>query len=72
MSLYRLSGIDEDGTGNYDAAASYDAVGALNFTKIKQGVQKAAAKGSNVVQKAAASVPALAKKVASTQLLPHW
>lgn len=65
MSLYRLSGID-DGTGNYDAAASYDAVGALNFSKIKQGVQKAAAKGSNVVQKAAASVPALAKKVAST------
>jgi hypothetical protein len=66
MSLYRLSGIDQDGTGNYDAAASYDAVGALNFTKIKQGVQKAAAKGSNVVKKAAASVPALAKKVAST------
>lgn len=62
MSLYRLSGIP----GQYDAATSYDAVAGVNFSKIKSGVQRAAAKSSQAVKKAAASVPALAKNIAST------
>ena len=52
MSLYRLSGIDDQ-----------DEVGGLNFSKVKDAVQKASAKASNVVQKAVKDVPSIAKKV---------
>lgn len=52
MSLYRLSGPDE--------------IGKLNFNKVKTNIQKATAKSSNVVKKAAASIPAAAKKISDT------
>lgn len=52
MSLYKLSGPDE--------------IGKLNFSKVKGNIQKAAAKTSNVVKKAAASIPAAAKKISET------
>jgi hypothetical protein len=56
MSLYRLSGFDE--------GYAQDEVGGLNFSKVKDGIKKASAKASNVVQKAVKDVPAIAKKVA--------
>lgn len=53
MSLYRLSGIDDD----------QDEINGLNFSKVKDAVKKASAKASNVVQKAVKDVPNIAKKI---------
>lgn len=53
MSLYKLSG-------------TQDEIGKLNFSKVRQNIKTAAAKTSNVVKKAAASIPAAAKKIVAT------
>lgn len=49
MSLYSLSGVDQ--------------IGGLNFDQVKNNIKTAAAKSSNVVKKAAAQIPAAAKKI---------
>lgn len=49
MSLYSLSGIDQ--------------IGGLNFQQVKTNIKNATAKGSDVVKKAAAQIPAAAKKI---------
>lgn len=49
MSLYQLSGIDQ--------------IGGLNFDKVKNNIKNASAKGSDVVKKAAAQIPAAAKQI---------
>lgn len=51
MSLYKLSGIDNE-------------VGGISFDKIKTNLKNAAAKSSTVVKKAAAEIPNAAKKLA--------
>lgn len=51
MSLYKLSGVDDE-------------VGKISFDAIKNNIKKAAAKTSNVIKKAAAEIPNAAKKLA--------
>lgn len=51
MSLYKLSGVDDE-------------VGKISFDAIKNNIKKAAAKTSNVVKKAASEIPNAAKKLA--------
>lgn len=54
MSLYRLSGFEDEN----------DEIGKISFDSIKKGIKTAAAKTSNVVKKAASSIPDAAKKLA--------
>jgi hypothetical protein len=51
MSLYKLSGVDDE-------------VGKISFDSIKNNIKKAAAKTSSAVKKAAAEIPNAAKKLA--------
>lgn len=51
MSLYKLSGVDDE-------------VGKISFDSIKKNIKKAAAKTSSAVKKAASQIPAAAKKLA--------
>jgi hypothetical protein len=53
MSLYKMSGVD-------NASAE---INGINFNKLAKNVKNAAAKASNTVKKAAAQIPAAAKKV---------
>lgn len=53
MSLYKLSGVQDE-------------VGKISFDQIKTNLKNAAAKGSNVVKKAASQIPAAANKLADS------
>lgn len=57
MSLYKMSGVTSD-----FANAPAD-INGINFNKLAKNVKSAAAKASNTVKKAAAQIPAAAKKV---------
>ena len=52
MSLYKLSGINQQ-----------DEVNGINFSKIKDGIKKASTKTSQAVQKAVKQVPNVAKQI---------
>lgn len=51
MSLYKLSGVDDE-------------IGKISFDSIKKNIKNAAAKTSSAVKKAASQIPAAAKKLA--------
>lgn len=55
MSLYKMSGVD--------SADENAEINGLNFSKIANNLKKASAKASDTVKKAAAQIPAAAKKV---------